>query len=120
MEQMRLFAPPVGEDAFIEHLIYQPDNTPDMKPWAVSLIGWSEGKMTVKIHHESLQGGTATFPDIRLPTAQRFSRFVAKMIDVYISCLSKPYIELRPIDLLALEDGYREGVRNAKRYRIGK
>ena len=113
-----MIAPPVEHDCYLEHIIYQPETDPEMRPWAVSIEGWSRGKMTVKIHHESLAGGTARFPNVHLPTPAKFAQFVAKMLDVYITTMSKPYIELRPIDLLALRAGYEEGERNAKRYRI--
>lgn len=96
------------------HVIYQPENSPHMKPWAVSIDGWSLGKKTVTIYHESLnEGRFARFPDLKLKSPDAFANFVAKMLDVYITALSKPYIELRPIDILALRQGYEEGVNNA-------
>lgn len=114
MEQMSLFAPPNAKGRHVMHVIYQPENTPEMKPWAVSIEGWSQGKKTVTIYHESLnEGQFARFPNLKLKSPEAFADFVAKMLDVYITALSKPYIELRPVDILALVKGYEEGVINA-------
>lgn len=109
-----MFAPPNAKGRHVMHVIYQPENTPEMKPWAVSIEGWSQGKKTVTIYHESLnEGQFARFPNLKLKSPEAFADFVAKMLDVYITALSKPYIELRPVDILALRQGWEEGVINA-------
>ena len=111
MEQLRLFAPPKTRGRHVMHVIYQPENTPQLRPWAVTIEGWSQGKKTVTIYHESLnEGQFARFPNLMLKSPEAFASFVAKMLDVYITALSKPYIELRPVDILALRQGYEEGV----------
>lgn len=109
MEQMRLFEPLPNRSRRVSHTIYQPDT--DMKPWAVHVEGWQGKRIDVMIYHENInQDGVARFYNLKLSTAQEFARFVVKMLDVFINAFCKPYIEVRPIDVLALEDGYRKEV----------
>ena len=109
MEQMQLFEPTHKKASRVSHTIYQPDT--DLKPWAVHVEGWQGKRIDVMIYHENInQDGVARFYNLKLSTAQEFARFVVKMLDVFINAFCKPYIEVRPIDVLALEDGFRKEV----------
>lgn len=117
MEQLNLFASYERTEPYMQHIIWQPETK--MKPWCVHLEGWRDTSLDVDIYHEDINSrGCASYHGVRFKSAKHFANFVGKMLNMYINAFSKPYIELRAIDLLALEDGYLEGVKNAPKVYI--
>lgn len=112
MEQLALELFPLSNEAYMNHTIYQPDGV--VTPWAVHVEGW-ERQLDITVYHESLgKDGMFTFPNLRkIGTPEKFAQFVCKMIRTF-QILKPGEFELRCIDVLALQNGYREGVEKAE------
>ena len=88
--------------------VWQPETR--KMPWAVHCEGYRKGKVSVTVYHESIKGkGHATFPNLSLQTPYEFCDFATSMLKVYAQ-FSPDTVEVRPVDVKALLEGYRKGV----------
>ena len=110
---MALFECQLVNETYMNHTIWQPETSEI--PWAVHVEGWQGRQIDIVLHHESLcDTGTAYFRNLKISNARAFADFVSKMFRVFIDTFSKPYIEFRAIDYLALMQGWKEGEEKAE------
>lgn len=113
MEQLSFELFPLSNEAYLNHTIWQPEGA--MTPWAVHVEGWASN-LDITIYHEAIgRSGRATFANLKKTrTPEKFAKFACKMLKV-LQVIYPGEISIRCIDVKALEDGYREGERQAER-----